>query len=427
MQGNLVDFSNIRVTQLLANKFTYLPEPASVRNEILIQSEAIELVDTWDLYVRDNCNDKGVHANSQNLTRQELMGKKEIQEGIESRGWKLYATDKSGKLVLDTLENFNECMKPHYENEQECNIEDVHKSEKHLNTHSSMWCDVLSLGKNAGSTQAKRCKKALIVNGSTVPALGGLRKDHKTSQDPTKGPPLRPLCDGKKGPNAPLANLLCRLLKSVRAGVSQTFNTEVLSTEELLHHVQSWNESMVRDRRQSRRGLRPRPNRPPPLQTSDYSVGSMDVSALYPNCKVNLTSKSIIECFKSSGQIFNNIDREFLVKTVSVLTGGNCQINSLNQFLQIPYRTTTLKSFLKRRSERQFRGPPQREAGDLTNSQVNTLLGIASSISVKTVMENHFFTIGGKIYKQSEGSPIGVDLSVESASLSMLVWDSRFL
>ena len=60
-----------------------------------------------------------------------------------------------------------------------------------------------------------------------------LRKDHKVYVDLIRGPPLRPLCDGKKGPNAPLANLQCRLIKAVREGVCDQVDTEILSIEEL--------------------------------------------------------------------------------------------------------------------------------------------------------------------------------------------------
>ena len=37
-----------------------------------------------------------------------------------------------------------------------------------------------------------------------------------------------------------------------------------------------------------------------------------------------------------------------------------------------------------------------------------------------------FFVIDGKIYKQRDGSAIGVDLSVETASIYMTLWDSKF-
>ena len=133
VQGNRVRFSHLRVTDFEANKMIHMPQPASNREEIMIGAEQIQLLDAWDLYVDKNCSDNGTQIGAQNLTRAEELGRKEIQEGVESRGWILYGTDKSGKLVLDLRENFNKCMEPHYINEIPVTIDQVHESEKSLN------------------------------------------------------------------------------------------------------------------------------------------------------------------------------------------------------------------------------------------------------------------------------------------------------
>ena len=62
----------------------------------------------------------------------------------------------------------------------------------------------------------------------------------------------------------------------------------------------------------------------------------------------------------------------------------------------------------------------------MTHDDIRRLVGIAASTSVRVVMQNHFFKIGGDIYRQRDGSPIGLDLSVETASLYMSLWDNRF-
>ena len=38
-----------------------------------------------------------------NFTRAEILGRKEIAEGVKSRNWMLYGTDKSGPLVAGKL------------------------------------------------------------------------------------------------------------------------------------------------------------------------------------------------------------------------------------------------------------------------------------------------------------------------------------
>ena len=48
------------------------------------------------------------------MTCEERAGLEEIKKGIENYGWMVYSTDKSGKIVLDTQENFLNCMSEHF-------------------------------------------------------------------------------------------------------------------------------------------------------------------------------------------------------------------------------------------------------------------------------------------------------------------------
>ena len=121
-----------------------MPNAVSQDEEVRINAENLEILDTWDLFFSDHCDEKGSIRHSNNLTKEEMLGKCEIQEGIKSRGWVLYGTDKSRKLVLDTLENFNSAMEPHYAHEQEVTIDEVHNSENSLNNHSKSWARILS-------------------------------------------------------------------------------------------------------------------------------------------------------------------------------------------------------------------------------------------------------------------------------------------
>ena len=82
---------------------------------------------------------------------------------------------------------------------------------------------------------------------------------------------------------------------------------------------------------------------------------------------------------------FRNIDREYLIKIVSVVTRGKHQDQVLKQFLMVPKPRTTLNSFLKRPSMAQFLGPPVKNWQDLTQLQINQLLGCLSAASVRKV------------------------------------------
>ena len=277
LQGTKVDFTNIQVTQLLANKFIHLPNPASEVQEIRMGGEKIKLLDAWDSYIGRNEDDNGRIRGANNLTRAEAEGRREIAQGVKDKNWMLYGTDKSGRLVLDTRANFLECMKPHYEGDRVISYERVLQSEPLINNHTKAWVKVLNMGMHAGDGQPRRIQEALKVTHSNVAHLKGFRKDHKRTPDPTIGPPLRPVADGKVGPNAPLANLMTRLLKPVREGIHKKVPTEILSTEEALHLIEKFNNE-VGDH--VARVQPTRANKTPPMQTGSIQVGSMDVTAL---------------------------------------------------------------------------------------------------------------------------------------------------
>ena len=88
LQDGRVNFTHLRVTSFECNKFIHMPKAAPERDEVVIGSERIHLLDTWDLYVSKNVNDQGIHVNSKNLTKSEELGRQEIQDGIKNNQWK---------------------------------------------------------------------------------------------------------------------------------------------------------------------------------------------------------------------------------------------------------------------------------------------------------------------------------------------------
>ena len=135
-----------------------------------------------------------------------------------------------------------------------------------------------------------------------------------------------------------------------------------------------------------------------------------------------MVEKAVIDCKLD----FVGVDRDFLVKFVSVLLKGQEPEKHIKPFLQIPKQRTSINSFLKKQSNAQFQGPPEKGVEDLSPELIRRLLSIACAGSVRYVMEHHYFTIAGDIFCQKDGSPIGLDLSVETASLYMSIWDQKF-
>ena len=124
------------------------------------------------------CDPRGVFKEGMNLTETERAGLDEIKEGIRNKDWMIYTSDKSGKVVLDTKENFLKCMKEHYEGDQVVTPDQLRKAEKNINDHAKAWRRILSVGESSGHGQVRRCSRAMVSKWTTVPTLQGLRKDH---------------------------------------------------------------------------------------------------------------------------------------------------------------------------------------------------------------------------------------------------------
>ena len=61
---------------------------------------------------------KEICKEGNNLTDKEQEGLEKIKDGVKNKGWIVYNSDKSRKIVLDTKDNFLKCMSEHYESDK---------------------------------------------------------------------------------------------------------------------------------------------------------------------------------------------------------------------------------------------------------------------------------------------------------------------
>ena len=104
--------------------------------ELEIQLTKVERMKVVNNYIKMNCDKQGKAKDSDILTEAEENGRRKILDGIKTKGWLLYTSDKSGKMVLDTRENFLKCMEEHFVNDPVVSHDEVRKGERVLNTHS---------------------------------------------------------------------------------------------------------------------------------------------------------------------------------------------------------------------------------------------------------------------------------------------------
>ena len=155
--------------------FVEIFRPAPIANEIQIQAMKERHVNTVNRYVNHHCDVKGVMKGSQNLSESELNGMKQIREEIETKGWHLYQTDKSGRMCLDTIQNYVNCMSGHTVKDEIVTAKRIREAEQILNNCFRTWIRMCQIGE--GNGHEWRVNSALISNFATIPPLLGLRKD----------------------------------------------------------------------------------------------------------------------------------------------------------------------------------------------------------------------------------------------------------
>ena len=131
----------------------------------------------------------------------------------------------------------------------------------------------------------QRAKNNLLVEGSELPPVYGLRKDHKKTNDMKKGPPLRPVCSATTAYNSKLAHIVNTYLARIWKNESEN----CASTEELLAEFQQVNEKGI---------------------DQECFVGSADVVALYPSLDIDSVVKVIGEMIMKSEVKLDGIDYE---------------------------------------------------------------------------------------------------------------------
>ena len=94
--------SKMRPTEFPSNKDLKTPRPADIRTEINIQTDGLERMDVVSEFISNFVDPQGNMKESRILTKEEERGRQEILEGIKTKGWILYNSDKSGKIVKDS-------------------------------------------------------------------------------------------------------------------------------------------------------------------------------------------------------------------------------------------------------------------------------------------------------------------------------------
>ena len=133
------NFNEARSTDLPFNTETYMPKPLETTDEIKLQCLKNELIKITDEYAENNRNSLS------NLSKEQKAGLKSLKKRQKNKEIVVFQTDKSGKMIVDSPENYIEGAKAHFQNDDVVTIDEYNTIEELIKcTYDMLVKDVTS-------------------------------------------------------------------------------------------------------------------------------------------------------------------------------------------------------------------------------------------------------------------------------------------
>ena len=316
----------------------------------------------------------------------------------------VFQSDKSGKLTADTVENYNDALRKHTENDNEINENRVKEVEREMNQQLRQFNKMFSVGK--ALNQEERIAGASTSTNVPPPPQYALRKDHKSVEPGQEevGPKTRGVCGASEAPNSKFSHLLSMMINQYVD--CENDENECESSEEMKAAIEEFNklDENIRMR---------------------CVVLSMDVKALYPSMKWSKIIKAVMELIENSKMKIENVNWREISKYIAVMFTPE-EIEGEGLTLVIPNRESKRAVTINylQSSKNDEKWSKARKPGV---RQEKKMLAMVISKGVELVMSNHTYKVGDNIFIQSEGGPIGLELTGAVSRAYMLKWDREYL
>ena len=261
------------------------------------------------------------------------------------------------------------------------------------------------MGLKSGKS-ADRLRNAIVADGVKIPPFYGMRKDHKKVSigEEEAGPRVRPVCGAEDCVTKRVSYILCLLLSPLILEEG----THCWATDDLIAEFEKVNEEGSVD--------------------EDCVIGSLDVDALYPFLDIDRCARVVAGKLFDSDLRFEKLNwREIALYLRFHLSDEEISAEGLEGVC--PRRKTHLgrpptfvSSGSAAGSDERY-GPwffPRRAPRGV---EVRRMFCIAVRVMIVKTMSLHDFQLDGKIYRQSSGGSIGLDLTGVVSDIYMCEWD----
>ena len=142
-----MDYSKQRVTDLPTNRRTTIPPPGKVKEEIVYANMKSRIDTVRENYVKKKCDEKG-NIKASNVDTKTKQGIKSLQDRAKKGELLVVPSDKSGKLCVNSVENYVAAMEPHIKNDPVITLSDKNTTERVLNGTTLQLGRILKMGEN---------------------------------------------------------------------------------------------------------------------------------------------------------------------------------------------------------------------------------------------------------------------------------------
>ena len=157
---------------------------------------------------------------------------------------------------------------------------------------------------------------------------------------------------------------------------------------------------------------------------------SMDVKSLYPSLRIGPCMEAVRELVENSDIEVRNIEWWEVQKYVAVFyTPEEIEESGLRSVIPKRQKVSKVTLTMNCLSNSSAKVDHEKWApcDNPNTEQKKKLLGMAIAMGVKIVMVNHTYSVGDKFYLQTEGGPIGLELTGAISRVFMNSWDKKYL
>ena len=279
-----------------------------------------------------------------------------------------------------------------------------------------MWLKITQTGDDWN--HGARFRETCINQSCSVPSMYLLVKDHKPI-NPGELPKTRPVCSGYNGMGIHFSNHLGEITDAIADCIEEKI--EVISTEDFLSKAAKYN-----------RELEQAGQRDDQQEVGKVALTGADAVGLYPNLEGRQSGRLVRDAFLKSNLTIEGLN--YIEAARYVVMGydlfeirqmGLERVTPKRRYLKGTKPGVTGVGPLGKNSDDEFQWVfPEVEPTDLEKRK---LFAACLEIGIRKAFALHLYQFGGRIYKQTDGGPIGMRLAGSVARIVMAEWGERML